>query len=501
MVVTANSLKGQIDQLENQFKSVKTAADTFDVHQGRSNDLLADALQTVFVFGEGLLTLSSPAGTSIIGEFFRRKQFAYNKRTQDNVYIGLVKLAFPNASDSSRSQYAKVLEFANFKNLQPNTFKAWLTKLGGIEKCRDAALDEMASSQRTQNNSKKAARLTQAVNELSARPASQAVSLPPGVVAPPGFAIVLAKIDSANNASIVQIVESDSSKVEPVLIQLSSEPAPQAPQSDMDRFYRAVDVILGTTPSKAGGKDRDILVVNTTARGKPVAIVQAVSEAYHFPGAVMTLVGHVGALPDDQPHVLSANDAARFLKAHDKHANWALNACGVITADDLDEPFELFALPDPNQYRVADTQTQTEKQLRTNADDLREVIQYIESERADNERKNAKRAEKKPFAKMIGLSVQSSRLDLKLPSSARHVGFAETGIEEVAEDRTFAVSEVEQLAGTLVRYGVDADGWLLDGDVDDAGLALEAYFDDDLLRVVLPTRTGADYNPVCKALA
>lgn len=500
MVVTANSLTGQIDQLEAQFKAVSKSADTFKVHQVKSTALLIDALQSVFEFGEGLLTIPSPPGPSIISEFFRRKQEPYNSRTQKNVYIGLAKMAFSDASDSSRSQYSTVLNYANYEGIKPRDFKAWLTKLGGIEKCRSAALDALSSNQRKQNANVKQTRLQLAVTELSSRPSSDVVALPSGVEVPEGFAIMLVKVDGQNNASIVQVVESDSSKVDPVLVKLSSEPAPQAAVTDMDRFYRAINLILQTTPAKPSDKPRDISIFNATLRGKPVSLIEAVSEAYSFPGATMKLVGNVGTLPNLQRFILSADDAARFVGEYEQHEKWTLDEVGRLTADELAQPIQLHTLPDDHKYRVADTTMNTSKQLHTTADDLKALVSYIDFERDDNAKKNKGRAEKKPFPKMLELSIGNSRLDLRLTNSLRHAGFAATSIEEVAEDRTFGVTEVEQLAKTLAMHDVDAQGCLLNNEVDDAGLLLEAYFDDDILIVVLPTRVGADYNQVCQVL-
>lgn len=500
MVGTANSLKGQTDQLEAQFAAVEKSADTFEVHQVKSTALLIDALQSVFAFGEALQKMHPPAGTSIIEEFFRRKQAPYNQRTRDNVYIGLAKLAFRNASESSRSQYSTVLNFANFEGVKPADFKKWLTKNGGIEQCRSNALDALASNQRKQNTKSKQTRLQQADAELKSRASSAAVALPPGVVAPEGFSIMLVKVDGQNNASIVQVVESESSKVEPVLLKLSSEPAPKAPVTDMDRFNRAIDLILGTTPAKPGGKPRDIVVLNHTRRGKPVAMIEAVSQADSFPGATMTIVGHVGALPAMQRYVMSADDAARFLVAYDQHENWNLDDTGCLIADDSAEPIQLKELPDDHKYRVAETTTDSTKQLQTRTDDLKALVSYIDFERDDNTKKNKKRAQPQKFPKMLELSVGNSRLALRLPSSLRPLEFAETGVEEIKEDVLFAVEEVEQLARTLAKYEVDAAGWLLDNEVDDAGLLLEATFDDDQLLIVLPARVGSDYNKVCMVL-
>lgn len=488
--VTANSLQGQVDQLAQQFNSVKQAVSKFEGQEQRARTLLNAALTDVFTFGEMMYSTSAPAGTNLFREFFTKMGRPYNAKTQANPYIGLVKLAFNSAGDSSLSQYARVLQYAHDGNWTAGDFLAQLNAKG-IEGLRKDALEADESQQSVKRNAQRTAKIDRASNMLMAKPASQAVALPSGLQAPEGFAIVLARIDASNNASIVELVHTDAAKVDPILLKLVDDGAPTHDGEALAPFFRALDLILNTTPDKG----RDVLIRNV---GGKVSI-QAISEGHSFPGALMELDGSVPGLPDDEAFVLKSADARGLLNLLDKFSNWAI-ADGAITADDLPQPLHLEPITKAGKYRVAVAPTNDDKPLQVTHTEFGAVMAYIDGERAAHAKKNKGRSEQHKFATSIELSLAGSRLVGKLPTSMLSTTIGSTGSESDLDDRLLALSDVEALTGTMKQYEVDAHGWIMDNEVDDAGLVLEAYFDNDKLQVVLPTRTGSSYNQVCEPL-
>ncbi len=500
MKITANSLKGQLAELDKEFKHVEATAKSFEALEGKATAVLHNALHQVYEFGEALLTIQQQAGSKLAREFLLNHKIAYNSRTQDNLYIGLLKLAFrAKGNDSSRSQYATVLGYAALLRIAPADFPKWLAEKG-IERRRSEALDAQNSQGRASRNQGRQTKIQNAFATLMAKPASASVALPAGVEAPKGFALVLAKIDGSNSAQIVEVIHSDPAKVDPILLSLVDAPV-VASNEKLAPFFRAIDLIINTTPDAPQGKPRNLLIRNQTKRGKDTAIIEAVSEAYSFPGASMTLEGHVGDLPVDKPFLIDAGDARYVSDQCDKLTNWTLDKSGALIADTMPRPILLTEITDAAAYRVAQALPCPEKPLQAPASAFKEVEGYIARERLENKQKNLKRSEPKAFPASVGLSIQDTKLSIRLPNSVLFAGLGETSAETDFGDKTIAVNDIEAVASTLARHDVDATGWIMDGDVDDAALVLEVHFDNDLLRIVMPTRTGSDYNQVCEALA
>ncbi|TCP92733.1 hypothetical protein C8J42_102509 [Sphingomonas sp. PP-CE-1A-559] len=500
MKITANSLKGQLDQLDKQFQLVEATAKSFETLNGKASVILHTALHQVFEFGEALLSIQPQPGVDVTREFLVKHNVAYNARTKANPYIGLLKLAFTaKGNDSSRSQYATVLGYAASLVVDPKDFPTWLAEKG-IEGWRSEALDAQNSKGRASRNRGRQTAVQNAFATLMAKPASASVTLPAGIEAPEGFALVLAKIDGSNGAQIIEVIHSDPAKVEPILLSLVDAPV-VASNEKLAPFFRAIDLIINTTPDATQGKPRNLLIRNQTKRGKRTAIIEAVSEAYSFPGASMTLEGHVGELPIDKPFLIDAADARYVSDQFDKLSNWTLDSSGALIADTVPRPIQLTEITDAAAYRVAQALPCPEKPLQAPARAFEEVAGYIARERLENKQKNLKRSEPKAFPASVGLSIHDTKLSIRLPNSVLFAGLGETSAETDFGDKTIAVNDIEAVASTLARHAVDATGWIMDGDVDDAALVLEVHFDNDLLRIVMPTRTGSDYNQVCEALA
>ena len=500
MKITANSLEGQLSQLDKQFLNVEATAHSFEQLNGKAIAILHNALEHVYTFGEALVAIKKQNGVNVAREFLLKHSIPYNSRTQANIYIGLVKLAFKNSGDSSRSQYATVLAYASSLGKSAAEFLPWLTeKDKGIEGRRKEAVEAQANSSTTRRNQGRATRIQQAVTLLEAKPMSGSVALPAGVQAPEGFALVLAKIDGSNGAQIVDIVDTDAAKLEPVLLTLAGQ-APAQSTEPLAPFFRALDLILSTTPDKIDGKPRDILIANRVQRGKQVAAVEAISEAYSFPGASMSLDTHVGDLPEDEAFVLGATDAKHLHRVWSQHENWTLDSEGELNADGLQQPIQLVSLPTPGNYRVATPKPTPGSPLKSLSSDLQGVIEYLEREKADFKRKNERRNETRPFPGSLNLLIHNKNLSVQLPSTTQIASVGETGAQTDFDGRTLAVNDVEKVAETLTKHHIDANGWIMDGQVEGAGLVLEVHFDNDLFRIVMPTRTGEAYNQVCEAL-
>jgi hypothetical protein len=508
-IVNANSLDTQVDQLTKSFAAVQKAGSLFEGQERRTRDLLFAALTDVYEFGEAIYAIKPAPGTSLFREFLVKMsektkiEVLFNKKCRENPYIGLVKLAFPSSSASSQSQYATVLDFAHSEKLDPADFKEWIE--AGIETRRDEALEAKGSRQRQIANQARTAQIANAETVLKAMPASASVALPAGISMPDGFAgfaLVLAKIDGSNNASIVQMVHTEAEKVDPVLLRLVDPKANDRSDEALVSFFRAVDLILSTTPDETAGKSRDLLIRNEANHGRQRAVVQAISEANSFPGAAMDLEGHIEGLPVDVPFVLRADDARQLLALLNNYSGWKFDETGLLTATGLANPVHLDRIETAGSFRVANPGQNDGKGLAITHDEFNEVFAYIQREREAHADKRGKSKEKRVFPAVMDLSIDGTRLVGKLPTSLLSVTIAETNAETDLDDTSVTVADLEALAGAMKLYEADADGWLLDvpKGVDNAAIVVEAYVKNDRLRVVLPTKTGSSYNQVCEAL-
>lgn len=495
--LTANSLDGQLQQLNQRFSGVEATANSFETLDRKAKDVLVNALVEVYEFGEALFAIKSPTGTNIVHEFLKMRGI-FNERSRKKPYIALINSAFPQTLASSRSHYSTVLDFASSQDVLASDFRQWIG--AGIEKRRDEALKAQGSSGRARHTAQQQTRLTYAMNTLSAKPSSTAVALPAGVQAREGYALVLAKIDSSNNASIVEVVDDDPAKVEPVLIALVEQPA-TASSEPLAPLIRAIEMILTTTPDDTGGKARHILMRNMLDRGQAIGVVVAVSEAYSFPAASMRIDGHVGSLPTDQALLLRGTDAKDIVAAFEQQANWKLDASGLLTADGLKKPFQLEVLQDAGQLRIGNPVKCPTKPLQAPLSALEGVVGYLEQERADLKRKNASARQKRSYPSSANLIVQNGEAMLQLPYSIRPAMLATVGGDPAFDDVSIPVKDLEAVATALVERGCDASGWVMDNtDMPDAAIVLETHLDNDVFQMILPTQTGSDYNQVCMEL-
>jgi hypothetical protein len=497
-----NSLKSLVDQLSKDFKIVTKTVQNFETHQARSVDMLYQALADVYKFGEDIVNLPTQDGKSIISEFFGKQKVAYNARVRANPYIGLLKLAFmgsgSSSSESSRSQYATVLEFAVKSKISPSDFKAWLSGRG-IEYWRDEAVKAKNSKGHQNLARRRAQMLENARTTLAARPASLPVSLPAGVEAPEGYAIFIARVDGSNKVEIIDVLETDEEKVNNQIVALVKEAeTPTTPIDPLACFLRAVGLIVKLTPDKIDSRGRDILIWNAVERGSPVAFAEAVCEAHSFPGARIKLACHVGSLPLDHSFILKGHDAAVITAA--KHANFEISDTGLITSADLTRPISLTYLNDAGSYRTSPAVPTLAKSFTTTSEQMNEVSAYIKRERDTHARKNANRADNLPFPSNAMLSWGAGRLLVQVPHSLLTSTLAQVGTEMDLNDCALTSSEIERVAETLAAYNLALDGWLMDADVDNAAIVLNATLDDDELSIVLPTKVGANYNQVSSAL-
>jgi hypothetical protein len=504
--LVTNSLEAQLQEVADQFSEVQSAAEKFEGQQTRATELLHLALADLYAFGESLTALSTDDGRSMAEAFVTSKGLPWGKVMRGNPYTGLAKLAFAKQLPASISQYAAVLRLASDRGIVATDFRAWLADNDGIKGRYNEAVDHFGSTRRQLGSQAKQRRIEKATQTLLGRVHSSAVALPIGIEAPEGFALVLARIDGSNNATIIDVVNSEAAAIEPILLRYETSKATTKSimaAKPMGQFYRAIDLVAGCTPEKSGGHDRDILILNTHDRGRPVCRVEALSKAYTYPWAGMTIEGHLAGLNIDLPIVMAGSEAAYFRDSFADHEGWTFSVGGEIDlcADGLASPIKAVPLADRRGYRVGQSPADSTQRIRVAQALLPSLRRFLDDRRAENDRLNGTRKEKLSFTPTLRIQIEGGELLIGIPKMlGTAISFGETAPDRDLDQRAIGTADIERLIDTLIPYETDIEGAFLDTDVADAALCFDVPFDDDRLSITIPLLAGTAYCPSCEGL-
>lgn len=491
-----NSIDAQLAQLAMTFEAVKNNVARAEAHQSKSTDLLHDALAEVYDFGLTLFKLPSGRGSTSTQKFLEAAGVTFTARHRTNPFLGLVKLAFPARSDSSISQYSTVLRYANQRKQTAHGFRNDLGSQG-IKNLLNEAMDALNSVGRANNEKAKAGRIKRAETFALSLPRSAAVALPDGKSAPEGFAVVLARISSDNQAEIVDVLLSERQAVDPYLLRYDQNASATSHLYDapLYRFFRAVDLLWGA----AGRKGSALLLINEMDAGRDVCRVQIVSSERSFPGGTVSIDGHQGRLPTGKPFLLTGADAAVFCSSFTQHRDWQLDDQGELTADGLDNAITLDALPVKHDLRVA-LPSSNGSSIRIGLEELDGFCDYVRARREEHGRQNKPRKQKKEFSALIRLEEHAGRLIARLPTSLATYDLGEAAPGTAVSEPTFLLSDLEALLAAANRHDLALVGDLLDGDVSDAGLDLRGELDGDAVALMIPARIDRAYQLITEAL-
>ncbi|MEA3542633.1 MAG: hypothetical protein U9R77_11025 [Pseudomonadota bacterium] len=316
LVLKSNSPDAQFDELQDAFAAIRQKAQDYEQHEKGTVAKLYATLADLYDFGEMARAIFDGKDRPLTQQFIEHRNGKWNKPAQGNPYIALLPYTFTDLSASLKSQYAQVLHHAHQMKVSVEDFRQWLMDKGIKARLEEAA--EFANSTARQiNASAKQSRLERAGSVLTSGPRSPSVAMPEATQHK-GFATVLVEIDGSNNASILRLLDTDSSKIDPLLLKLVPTQATQQEKSaerPLGRLHRAIDLILGLTDAQ-GLSDYYLRIVNRMERGKATCHVDAVSTAYSFMWAGMVLEGHLPTLPIDHAVALG------LVEAQDLQANF-----------------------------------------------------------------------------------------------------------------------------------------------------------------------------------
>jgi len=512
--LTKNSPEGQLEQMQSAFETIRHKAEDYEQHEKGTIAKLYATLTDLYSFGETIRAAMDESGNPLTQQFITHRGGRWNKPAQANPYIALLGLTFSGLSAPLKSQYAQVLHHAHRTNVPAKDFGRWLVAGNGIKGRLEEATELTSGTARQINAKARLSRLAHAKSLLGCGPRSTPVPLPVSTQHK-GFATVLVEIDGNNNASILRVLDTEDSRIDPLLLKLEPGTATaldMSAQRPLGRLHRAIDLILSLIDVRGLG-DAHIRIVNRMERGRAICCVQAVATTYSYMWAGLVLEGHLPALPVDHVLALDMSGAQDFQNSFTQFDDWDIatgtNGYALVAASPIAKSIALSSLPSDKAFRVGapiaiGKDAFTLDQARTG-----DVLAFIDQWRADTKRQNAQRKILRQSPRRLAMCLNRGGLQLVRDDAPNIMtDFLSTKRRNsFAEPRWLAVADVERVCRTFGTYECDATGWFMDSDVADAALQFTAVFmvedgKQDVLTFLLPTviSNGMHYAQCCEDL-
>ncbi|EQB11936.1 hypothetical protein [Sphingobium lactosutens] len=516
LVLKSNSPDAQFDELQDAFAAIRQKAQDYEQHEKGTVAKLYATLADLYDFGEMARAIFDGKDRPLTQQFIEHRNGKWNKPAQGNPYIALLPYTFTDLSASLKSQYAQVLHHAHQMKVSVEDFRQWLMDKGIKARLEEAA--EFANSTARQiNASAKQSRLERAGSVLTSGPRSPSVAMPEATQHK-GFATVLVEIDGSNNASILRLLDTDSSKIDPLLLKLVPTQATQQEKSaerPLGRLHRAIDLILGLTDAQ-GLSDYYLRIVNRMERGKATCHVDAVSTAYSFMWAGMVLEGHLPTLPIDHAVALGLVEAQDLQANFGRFDGWSIaknsgdtEAYTLTATTPTHKVISLAPLSADKTFRMGAPIMKGQHGVSLNHAVLPNILAFIDLWRADTKRLNAQRKVLRNPPRRLAMNLNGKALQIvreDAPNIAADF-LSTTRKTEFVEPRWLAITDVERICRTLSSCECDATGWFLNSDVADATIQFNVAFPadgdkHDMLMTLLPMviSNGMHYAQVCKEI-
>jgi hypothetical protein len=512
LTLTKNSSEGQLEQMKCAFETIRQKAEDYEQHEKGTIAKLYATLADLYSFGETIRAAMGENGQPLTQQFITHRGGKWSKPAQGNPYIALLGLTFSGLSAPLKSQYAQVLHHAHRTHVSTKLFGQWLATGNGIKGRLEEATELNNSTARQINSQAKRSRLENAKSVLRDGPRSAFVALPT-TTQHKGFATVLVEIDDNNNASILRVLDTEDSKIDPLLLKLEPGGATTlllSAQRPLGRLHRAIDLILNLIDVQ-DLKDGHIQIVNRLEGGRAIACVHAIATNYSYMWAGVVLEGHLPTLPVDHALSFDIARAQEFQSDFVKFDDWGIMAGAqgyeLFASSPMPKTMMLSPLPSDKTFRIGAPVVMAMDAIVMDQGQTGDVLCFIEQWRADAKRQNARRKVLRQSPRRLAMAVNNDVLQL-LRDDAPHAvtDFLTTKRKSrLTESRWLAIPDVERICRTLSKYECDATGWFVDGDVADAALQFDTIFANsggtqDSLTILLPTviSNGMHYAQCCR---
>ncbi|AOG00139.1 hypothetical protein BSY18_3392 [Blastomonas sp. RAC04] len=459
-----------------KFRQIKLLAHDFERRDVNAKDALYAALAALFDFVTELET------EAYRREFVEAQAGKWGKVARDNPFQPFVKLAFSGEgiSETSRSQYAAVLRYAEFARDKTLSLGDWLRASGGI----DGLYKDAANFFPKPHKHVQQAKLDAAVQAVKAQRLSEQFDLGRGD-APEGFVHALLHVDNTGKAHIVQYTERDQAKLEDLFQKLAKVEAKKAVEAEKPLFALCRAIRLLTTIVPAGKSNIDRLITlsrKANEYGGSAVMVQAISTAYEGALGEILLGDMIDWVPIDGILAFGQSEAARFCEAFAISGSWKFDGSVLVhdeaTVADIDLLDSLPAVPKGKFYF----------QRRA---DFRQIAPFIvEFDGAvgflGQCRRNAKG---KAYRGVLTLdwTGQHLRYQPYAAGGASHDIFGLSIDPKFGDDRLFGCDMLVGLCDVADEIQSDLTGWLVSTpEEDNCAMLIDHMAGKDRINIVMP---------------
>lgn len=459
-----------------KFRQIKLLAHDFERRDVNAKDALYAALAALFDFVTELET------EAYRREFVEAQGGKWGKVARENPFQPFVKLAFSGdgISETSRSQYAAVLRYAEFARNKALSLADWLRASGGI----DGLYKHAANFFPKPHKHVQQAELDAAVQAVKAQRLSEQFDLGRGDIAE-GYVQALLHVDNAGRAHIVQFTERDQAKLEDLFQKLAKAKARKAVEAEKPLFALCRAIRLLTTIVPSGKSDTDRLITlsrQTNQDGGGAVIVQAISTAYEGPLGEVLLGDAIDWVPPAGLLGVGQSDAARFCEAFALSGGWSFDGRALVhdeaTVADIMLLDSVPAVPKGKSYY----------QRRTDFKQIAPVI--FECDGALGFQDQCRRSAKgKAYRGVLTLdwTGQHLRYQPHKAGGASHDVFGLSIDPKFGDDRMFGCDMLVGLCGVADEIQSDLTGWLVSTtEEDNCAILIDHVAGKDRINIVMP---------------
>lgn len=476
----------RVTHYKNEFQKVEEASRIFDAHDAKNDGLQYAALQAVFEFGQQIRLEAE-----VLEAFVREHDgLQWNKVTEKNPYNALIHLAFAGETRKAwRSQCSNVLAYAHDKKIN-EPLSQWLED-GGVSGRYKEAVDHFARSTTGKAGRSKALRLQTAKAQLVASPLTGSLSGFNLNGAKPGFFRSLVYYDGKTTRLVHVRDTPDDTATETYLLDLvgpadiRTHPLADKP---LFRFYRAIDLIVGSCGAPSEKEERHILIWNEEQDDKIVTRLKLVSDAYTFTHTTVTLAEAILELEEKGALLLHYADAQTFRKDFHYNDEWRfeVQSSKVYLANNAQSQTQFQLLPFAERkgerlLRAGANHTRRAKHFRLTMDQMQSLISNTQIARKLFDKQNRDNLTPYPKPKRFQLALDDGQLRVnmqELPNIQTVLLTFKKPLSTIHPHRELAIEDAVQLFEALVIYGDDVAGYFADSDVEDAAFCINHDFLD-----------------------
>ncbi|MCJ2189022.1 hypothetical protein [Novosphingobium beihaiensis] len=467
---------------EATFGEIKALATEFEKRDSKAKKVLYTALQRLFEF---VLDLETDADRR---QFIETQNGKWGKVARENPFQPFVKLAFDGKgiSDASRSQYAKVLYYAQFEQDKSVPLAEWLDGSGGIEGLYAKANSFLPSQKAYVDED----RLAEALTKVRQRRQSTSFKLDNvpdlGTDVKQGYVMAILHVDQHGNSHVVEYSESDQAKIAAVMKKIARPEAKEAMQAAKPYSALAKAITLLSTVTATGKADADRLFTMSNETGPDGAVstvVRVISTAYEGTLGEVALSVPIEWVPEEGTVAFTQANAESFCRGFEIEGRWLCDVSSTpLTLNHSDNPASQVTLidgiPEATFYRAR-----------------RDFLQVAplkllhDAAKGFLEERGRKQSIEGAYRGALPLTWDNGHLEYR-PSPnwpSKHELFELQSDPALGDDRMFSAEMVASVCQTAVDLKSDIVGWLVSTPEEDTCAIMFDYgMGKDRASVVMP---------------